>query len=495
MTANRSRTYLIGLVRELCKEPSETEWVEFKHNDKEPQEIGEYISALSNSAALAGKANAYIVWGIDDTTHAIIGTTFSPRKARAGGEELESWLLRLLDPKIHFTFSEFSIDRVPVVLLEISRALTRPVQFKGQEYIRVGSYKKPLKGFPEKERELWRIFDQTPFETNVALADISSSDVLKLLDYPAYFDLLGLPLPEHRSGILQALEAEGFIAPTATKQWNITNLGAALIAKSLHDFPTLRRKTIRIIVYKDDSRIETQNEIGAARGYASGFDELMALVNGLIPASEVIGQARRETVSMYPPPAVRELVANALIHQDFVITGTSPTIEFFSDRIEITNPGAPLVAKDRLLDMPPRSRNEALASFMRRVGFCEERGSGIDKVVFQTELYQLPPPEFEVAGENMRVILFAHRPLNRMDREDRVRACYLHACLRYVNRKFMTNSSLRERFGIESRNSALASRLIKEAVDDGLVCPDDPGAANKLMRYVPCWAKPGGSGR
>lgn len=111
---------------------------------------------------------------------------------------------------------------------------------------------------------------------------------------------------------------------------------------------------------------------------------------------------------------------------------------------------------------------------------CEERGSGMDKVVSETEYYQLPAPVFEVAGESTRTVLFAHRPLNKMDKEDRTRACYLHACLRYVNRDYMTNSSLRARFGIEARNSATASRYIKEALDVGRIRLYDESAAPKL---------------
>jgi len=84
--------------------------------------------------------------------------------------------------------------------------------------------------------------------------------------------------------------------------------------------------------------------------------------------------------------------------------------------------------------------------------------------------------------------LFAHKSLARMDKEDRVRALYLHACLRYVNRERMTNTSVRERFGIESHNTATASRLIKEAVEAGAIAPYDAEAAPKIMRYVPYWA-------
>ena len=156
-------------------------------------------------------------------------------------------------------------------------------------------------------------------------------------------------------------------------------------------------------------------------------------------------------------------------------------VEIFEDRMEISNPGIPLVDVQRFLDLPPRSHNETLASFMRRIGVCEERGSGVDKVVFQTEFYQLPAPAFEVAGDNTRAVLFAHRFLSKMDKADRIRSCYLHACLRYVNRDFMTNTSLRNRFGIDPKNSAVASRLIKEAMDTGVIRPFDETSSKKLM--------------
>lgn len=163
-------------------------------------------------------------------------------------------------------------------------------------------------------------------------------------------------------------------------------------------------------------------------------------------------------------------------------------IEIFDDRMEVTNPGRPLVDTTRMLDNPPRSRNEALASMMRRMGICEERGSGVDKVVSETEFYQLPAPAFEAVGNSTRSILFAPRSLTKMDPNDRVRAVYLHACLRYVQRESMTNTSLRERFGIDPKNSATASRLIKEALVAGVVRLHDPSAAPKLRRYVPSWA-------
>lgn len=484
----RDEDYWRSVVHELAALPNETGWLEFKQNKADPQDIGEYISALANSAALEGKAQGYVVWGVEDGTHAIVGTEFDPAACRIGNEELESWLLRQLAPKIDFRFHVVYVEGVRAVVLALSRAVRHPVQFAGMEYVRIGSYKKKLKDFQEKERELWRILDAVPFELLTAAQRLSADETLALLDYPAYFDLLGRPLPNSRDAVLQALSEDHLIEREDGGTWGIRNLGAILFAKRLSDFGRLQRKAIRVIAYKGVNRVETLREQEGNRGYGAGFEGLIGFINGLLPSNEMIGQALRKTVPMYPELAIRELVANALIHQDLSITGSGPMVEIFSDRMEITNPGKPLVDTNRLLDHPPRSRNEALASLMRRIGICEERGSGVDKVVFEAEFYQLPAPAFDVVGDSMRSTLFAPIPLTKMAKADRIRAVYLHACLRHVQREAMTNTSLRERFGIDPKNSATASRLLKEALDAGVIRLMDPEAASKLRKYVPEWA-------
>lgn len=490
MTTDRPAEYLESLVRELSKLPHETEWVEFKMNDAEPREIAEYISALANSSAVVGKASAYLVWGVLDETHAIVGTNFVPRDAKVGNEDLENWLHRVLEPSIHFRFFEVVVDGAKIVLLEIQRALHHPVRFESQEFIRVGSYKKKLKDHPELERQLWRVFERTPFEDGIAADRLPDDEVLHRLDWSEYFELLPRPIPATRDEILRALAEDSLIRRDDAGGWSITNLGAILFARRLESFPTLRRKAMRVIQYRGTNRVDTIKEQPGVKGYASGFEGLIGYINGLLPSNEVVKQALRTTVPMYPELAVRELVANALIHQDFSAVGAGPMVEIFTDRIEITNPGGPLVDLERLVDAPPRSRNESLASLLRRIGVCEERGSGWDKVVFQTELFQLPAPLAEATLDHTRVVLFAPRRLDRMDRADRLRAVYLHACLLFVSRSYLTNTSLRRRFGIEAHNSATASRLIKEAVEAKLIVPRDSEAAPKLMSYLPAWAAP-----
>jgi len=489
MSINRSDDYIISLIQELIKQPKETEWLEFKHNNKTPQMIGEYISALSNSSALNGKINAYMIWGIEDETHSIIGTDFKPSSEKKGNEELENWLLRLLEPKIDFRFYEVNINKMNVVLLEIASAYRHPVRFSGTAYIRNGSYKKKLKELPEKERDLWRVFDRVPFEKQIAVDELSDSEVLTYLEYTKYFELLKLPLPENREAILDSLLSDELIQKTENGKYAITNLGAILFAKDLKKFNNLKRKAIRVILYKDNTKFETIKEIESSKGYAIGFEGLIEYINNILPSNEVIGKAFRETIKMYPELAIRELVANAIIHQDFFQTGNSVMIEIYANRFEVTNPGEPLVDTDRFLDTPPKSRNEILASFMRRINICEERGSGIDKVVSQTEFYQLPAPIFRATNGYTISILFAHKELKDMNRLDRVRACYLHCCLKYIQNDFMTNSSLRERFGIEAKNTAIVSRIIKETLNEKLIYIYDENVGAKARSYIPWWAK------
>ena len=224
------------------------------------------------------------------------------------------------------------------------------------------------------------------------------------------------------------------------------------------------------------------------KGYAVGFSELMELLKALLPSKEVIDGAMRKTVELYPEIALRETIANALIHQDFSISGAGPVVEVYADRIEICNPGAPLVDIRRIIDTPPKSRNEKLASMMRRLKMCEELGTGWDKIVKTCELMQLPTPEIQVYEENTKVILFSFVPFGMLTGEAKLRACYFHACISYITQEPMNNSSLRKRFGLDEKNSSSISRLLKEAVEKGFIRVADPDTAPRYTRYIPYWA-------
>lgn len=479
---------LSSLVQDLAGLPGETEWVEFKENRAEPDEIGEYISALSNSAALHGRNRGYVVWGVRNAPQAVVGTSFRVTEIKVGNEDLEPWISRLLTPRIDFRFHEAEVGGRRVAVLEIPAANHTPVRFKNDEFIRVGSYKKKLRDHPEKERVLWQTFTRTPFEGGIAAAGVRADDVLELIDFAAYFALMELPVPADRDTLVERLRAERFIERTDGGRYDVTNLGGVAFGRDLRTLG-LGRKAVRVIVYRGSNRVETQRERIEEAGYGVSFERLIEYVSSQLPTNEHIGRALRRIEPMYPELAIRELVANALIHQDLYATGAGPMIEIFDDRVEVTSPGAPLIEPARFIDLPPLSRNEGLAALMRRLNVCEERGTGIDKVISAAEMFQLPAPDFQVSDLHTRAVLFAPRTLSEMSRRDRIRACFQHAALLHVSNRQMTNATLRERFDIAEKNYAMASRIIADTIDAELIKPFDPtNRSRKHARYIPYWA-------
>ncbi|MCE7070094.1 putative DNA binding domain-containing protein [Dyadobacter sp. CY327] len=476
---------LIDLINELVKQPHESEWVEFKLNFHSPEEIGERISSLSNGACIHNQSVGYLVFGVEDQTHIIKGTSFKAKSQKKGGEDLEHWLTCRLNPKIDITVYEFDYDvNRHISLYVIPAAKNQPVEFLHQSYIRIGSITKKLNEYPEKQAKIWKK-DTVPFEKEIAMDNLSAADITKYLSTETYFDLMKVPYPSTQQGVIDKFLEEGLVVKNSG--YAITKLGALLFAKQLKEFESVARKSIRVIVYKGKNKVETEREQIGGRGYAIGFEGLMTWINGQLPANEEIGKAFRNESRMYPEIAVRELVANALIHQDLTEKGF-PMVEIFSDRIEISNAGTPLVTPDRFIDAY-LSRNEKLADVMRRMGFCEEKGSGLDKVILNIELYQLPPLNVIVAESRTRITMYSYKILLDLDRKEKVRACYQHACLKYVSNEKMTNQSLRDRFKIADHNYAVASRIIRDALTEGFIKEDDPESkSRKYAAYIPFWA-------
>lgn len=473
------------LIDNLIREPKESEWIEFKHNFHSEKEIGERLSALSNSASIHNKNFAYLVFGVEDETHKIIGTTFSPKHKKIGNEELENWLVKKLVPKIDFRIHELDYEGMHIALFEIPASNGKATYFENIAYVRVGSYTRKLLDFPDKESKIWKK-NLLPFEQEIAKKNVAASDVIQLLSTEAYFDLIKIPYPSSQQGVIEKFIAEGIVLKDKST-YHISKLGAILFAKNLSEFDGLERKSVRVIVYRGRNKVETVREQIGVKGYAVGFEGLVDWINSQLPANEEIGKALRKETRMYPEIAIRELVANALIHQDFSEKGF-PMIEIYSDRIEISNPGLPLINADRFID-EYISRNDKLADLMRRMGFCEEKGSGLDKVIYLNEIYQLPGINVIIGEKRTRVTLYSYLSLNELDKKDKIRATYQHACLKYVSNEKMTNQSLRERFKIDSKNSAIASRIIRDAVEEGVIKEEDPDSkSRKFAGYLPYWA-------
>lgn len=450
--------------------------------------IGKYCSALSNGACIEQRDRGHVVWGVEDETHEIVGTRFVPETSTVGDQPLTLWLAKALQPSIAFSFRTIQHPQGRVVLLDIPAARQTPVMFNSVAYLRIGQATPKLADYPERHQQLIECLRPYGWEHGVARQFASGDDVLRLLDYAQYFKLSGQSLPDNRAGIFDRLVAERLLLSDVGGRWNITNLGAVLFANRLSDFdPALARKGVRFVVYGGKNRAATvTHRIDEGRGYAVAFESLLGAINGLLPKNEHIGEALRESHPLFPEIAIRELVANALIHQDMTITGAGPQIELFMDRIEISNPGQSLIEQKRMVDHPPRSRNAELASLMRRMNMCEEQGSGLDKVLQAVELYQLPAPLFRTEQRAMQVVLFGPRRFAEMSPEERVWACYWHAVLRFLSGDKMKNASLCQRLGIESRNAAQASTVINRTLNEGLIRYADP--EHPRAGYVPIWA-------
>ena len=339
------------------------------------------------------------------------------------------------------------------------------------------------------EDRLRAIFDEgkPDWLEEITRTGMTGQELIETLDTQTFFELLKEPFPTDSNAILDRLVRERLLIKRSGS-YDLVRLGGLLLARQLEDFPDLRRKAARVVFYSDTSKLETRLDQVGGKGYAVGFRGLIRFIMSQLPQNEVVEGAIRQEVKLLPVVAIRELVANALVHQDFLISGASVMIEVYADRVEISNPGTPIVEVNRFID-GYQSRNVRLADLMRRMGVCEEKGSGIDRVIHAVEDYQLPAPEFREEHRRTSVVLVGPKPFDEMGRDERIRACYQHAGLKRVMNDFMTNQSLRERFKLPDSKGAIVSQIIAATVDAGFIKADESvGTSLKLRRYLPYWA-------
>ena len=240
-----------------------------------------------------GQSRGYLAYGIDDTTHIVLGTDFYPKKEKIGNEELENWLAIHLAPRIDFSINEITIDGKHVVLFVIDSAGNTPVKFDGTSYIRVGSYKKKLSDHPERERKIWQNTRSGYFENKVALGGLSDDEVLSVIDYPSFFKLMDIPLPANKNSILEKLAEEKIIIKRQSC-YDVTNMGGILFAANLNHFDSLSRKAVRVVFYKGNNRINAIREQVEVKGYAIGFEGLVDYISSNLTTNEEILKAFRK---------------------------------------------------------------------------------------------------------------------------------------------------------------------------------------------------------
>lgn len=454
---------------------AETQHLEFK----EAKQQYDTTKLCRYCVAIANEGGGHLVLGVADKLPRPVVGSAAFADTQDSAEKLFQWLGFRVDVE-----AVAHPDGRVVVFIIPGRPKGTAYHYDGAYLMRSGEELVPM-----SEDQLRRIFaeGQPDWLEFAALKDASAQDVVQLLDTQTFFDLLHLPYPTDQAGVLSRLLDERLITHSAAG-FHILNIGAILLAKSLRSFPSISRKAARVIVYAGESKMQTLSDLTGEKGYAVGFTDLVQYVMGKLPQNEVIEGAIRKEIKLVPEVVIRELLANALIHQDFEMGGASPTVEVFTNRVEISNPGEPIVPVERFID-GYQSRNERLADLMRRFGICEEKSSGIDRVIEAAELMQLPAPEFLTGHKRMTVVIYGSRTFREMNGSDRVRACYQHCVLQYVLRRQMTNQSLRERFGLSEGSSNTVSQIITTTIEQGLV-KNDPNApdSRRYARYIPIWA-------
>lgn len=483
---------LMDLIQSLAKLPTETEWLEFKTSDNSAERIGEDISALANAAAYHGRDCGYKIWGVENNTHELIGTAFDPQAATAkGNQPLLIWLRNMLSDNASYQFDIVEDDGLAFVVLTVQAAVGQPVYYQKMPYIREGSSTTLLRSSSAKERELWHRLDRSDFLHQAAQADLTQHDALSLLDVDAFFSLLGMSQPSSDDAAAAILLEQGLLRRQDNDMFSVTNFGLLLVGKSLSSYFGMRKRALRIVRFNGTGNTEIAADKTFDKGYALALPEAEEFIMNSIPSKEVLDGAFRRLEYEYPRAAVRELLSNSVVHQDLTQSTSGPLVGIYSNRLEFSNPGASLIANERVLNSPPKTRNPELAGMLRQMDFCEEGGTGWDIAVEACEQQHLPAPKMlsdDISGTH--VTLYGGRAYDRMTKKERIDALYWHACLMYARGSSMGNQSLRARYGLngDKKNVVAVSRLIRNACDLGLIREEDSLAGNRSMRYIPAWA-------
>lgn len=476
------------LILFALRNEGEEEWLEFKENNLDPERIGQYISALSNSAASYGKNAGYLIWGIRDEDCSLIGTSFNPNQAKKGGEPLESYLSHLLSPAIDFTFYGLEIDGFKVVILRCGTPRIAPTSFSNVEWIRVGNNLKKLKDFPEQERKIWTNISSSSFELESCLYLSRVEDILQYLDVSRYYELIHRPYPSDIGNIISELLSNHIVKKEDNESYSITNLGMLCFGKDLTQLVALAKKSIRVIVHGSDYLTDFQQEREFNSGYLLCFDDIISFVDSMAGSSMKIGKGQRQEIHRFPPLIIHEALSNAMIHQDFSLQGSGIVIHVLSSRLIVESPGSFNEDKMRFIDMASESRNRMLTRVFRKLGYAEEQGSGFDRIEGECAKNHLPSIEFSLSSHHTKLIVI--HPAGKYQtwpRESILWTIYCYACYRYVSGMVTSNANVRERLDIAESSSATASRILSACVDAGYL-KKTIGGSSRDSSYVPYWA-------
>lgn len=386
---------LVALMDRLRAEPAESEWLEFKETQVIPSDkLGEYLSALSNGAALARKPHAYLVLGVHDRTHAVTGTRYDPRTDRAKGQDLLLWTTRGLSPRVSLEIYEVHHPHGRVVLITVGAAHDQPTKFYGTAHVRVGGSKTLLSDHPQKEARLWNL--QTDWS-----AEIVESATLADLD-PVAVRKARTQYVEKNPG--RATEIESWDVSTFLNKAKVTRQGhitrAALLLLGTAESSTLLSPAVARISWllKDDANGDLDYE-HFDPPFILQVDALLSRVRNLTLRTLPDGTLFPVEIQQYDPYVLREALHNAIAHQDYALRGRIQVVETPS-RLLISNVGSFLPGSvERVIqqDAPEEVyRNPFLAASMVNLNMIDTQGGGIRRMFQRQSRRFLPLPDYDL---------------------------------------------------------------------------------------------------
>lgn len=469
---------LDALHRSLYPVPQELNEIDWKGGlSNKTDRLAQHICAFANL-----KGGGVMVFGVND-----VATFESLTK-----EDIEEITKKLgniaknnLAWSIQLEHAVLDFEGHPLLFVHIPEQQNKPVYLRGRDiyesYIRSAGHS--VRMSREQVHEMMAQSHGLTFEKRIAKDGLSQDEVLYLLDYRKLYELLNRKVPQDKERILENMIELGMVE-SGEKHFNILNLGAILFAKRLQDFESLKRKEVIVRKYAGSNNRVLSLEYKMTTGYAVGLEELIDVVMQFTGTEYI--EVKRTTIPTYPRVAIRELAANLCVHQDFAITGMPITIEVFDNRLVMTNPGTCLNDVNRLIDLPPHSRNEAMAQLMLQLDLCERRGSGYDRAVEAIEAMRLPAYKVQSGDDYTRVFLYPKKDVKDMTKEERIQACYQHTCLLYEDNVPVTNQTMRDRFGLDSKGTTMISHIIADTIERGLIKPENPERiSRRYATYIP----------
>jgi ATP-dependent DNA helicase RecG len=402
---------LTALLDRLRAEPRESEWLEFKANRYEPQVLGEYLSALANSACLQGMPRGYLVFGIEDGSHAVVGTTFDPLAEKGKGEQLlPLWLSLGLQPNVGFEIHAFTYLGQRVVLFEVHPAFDRPVKFHGTAYVRDGTSKTELAKYPEKERAIWnrRVDWSAQVCEQATLDDLAPEAIAKARqEYATKFPG-------------QVKELAGWDDPTflnkarLTIRSAVTNAALLLLGRP-ESSALLAPAVARISWMLKNERNEELDYEHFSPPFLLNVDKVLARIRNLTVRELPDGTLFPVELTQYDPWVIREALHNCIAHQDYGLRGRVQVVET-PDSLLLTNVGGFLpgrVEKVIEQDAPLEIyRNPYLAEAMVNLNMIDTQGGGIKRMFIKQRQRFFPMPDYDLSQPERVMVTLRGRILD-----------------------------------------------------------------------------------